>query len=216
MKEIKTLLLALFTLGLVATCLVVAAGPASAEPLSVASTAGMNADDDGDDEGGRGGDAVFGAGEFAEAPGLTFSVDATSGPLGENPSGTFRGDSVGPAGSGFVTAEATCLVVTGNTATFGGRITDRGGIGFDPIFFAPGRGLFVTFQDNTPATPAPDRISGIQSWPTVPMTQADCLVQALFFTIDGDVTVQDNTAGGGGDEDDEDDDDGEDDGEDDG
>lgn len=209
MKAIKTLFLALFTL-LVAACFVVASGPASAEPLAVASGAGTNADDDdddGDDDGGGAGDAVFGEGAFAGF--LTFSVDASSGPLGENPSGTFRADS---AGGGFVTAEATCLVVTGNTATFGGRITASGGVGFDPILFAPGRGLFVTFQDNTPATPAPDRISGIQSWPTVPMSQAECLLQPTFFTVDeGDVTVQDNTAAGGGGEDD-DDDNGEDDG----
>jgi len=212
MKAIKTLLLALFTLGLVAAFFVVAAGPATAEELPVGSAAAANGDDDGDDDdddggGGGGSDAVFGEGAFAGF--LTFSVDASSGPLGENPSGTFRADS---SGGGFVTAEATCLVVTANTATFGGRITDRGGIGFDPIFFAPGRGLFVTFQDNSPATPAPDRISGIQSWPTVPMTQAECLLQPTFFEVDeGDVTVQDNTAGGGA-GDGDDDDDGEDDG----
>jgi hypothetical protein len=207
MKAIKTLVLALVTLGLVAAFFVVAAGPATAEELPVASAAAANGDDDDDDGGGGGGDAVFGAGAFAGF--LTFSVDATSGPLGENPSGTFRSDASSASGSGFVTADATCLVVTGNTATFGGRITDRGGIGFDPIFFAPGRGLFVTFQDNSPATPAPDLISGIQSWPTVPMTQAECLAQPTFFPIDGNVTVHDNTAADGGGEDD---DDGEDDG----
>ena len=209
MKAIK-LFLALFTLGLVAACFVVVAGPASAEAPLVASEAGTSGDDNGgdddDDDGGGAGDAVFGEGAFAGF--LTFSVDASSGPLGENPSGTFRADTTS---GGFVTAEATCLVVTGNTATFGGRITARGGVGFDPIFFAPGRGLFVTFQDNSPATPAPDRISGIQSSPTVPMTQAECLLQPTFFDVDeGDVTVQDNTAAGGGDEDD--DDNGEDDG----
>jgi len=74
---------------------------------------------------------------------LDFDFDASSGPLGENPTGTFFWESLPFSFRGQV----TCLQVTGNTASVGGTITDSS----FPEFV--GMGLAFTVVDNTPGTP---------------------------------------------------------------
>jgi hypothetical protein len=180
--------------------------------------------DDDDDDGGGGGDAAFCAPAGPPMPGqcsatpipqlpfvVPFDFDASSGPLGENPMGTWV-----QGGSFFLffpfEAQITCLQVTGNHAAFGGVITATSPPG------VAGQGVAATVLDNTPL--GPDLMSQltVSTAPPAPNTPNCGSVLPTTLVVTGDIVVQDNTAGGGGDDDDdddEDDDDGDDDDDDD-
>jgi hypothetical protein len=121
---------------------------------------------------------------------LDFDFDASSGPLGQNPTGTFRFESL----PFHIEGQVTCLQVTGNRASVAGTITS--GTNF------VGMGYAFTVVDNTPAMP--DLISG---WPiptavlpvAPPPNTPNCgdLLQPTN-AVTGDVVVQDNTAGQAG------------------
>jgi hypothetical protein len=182
--------------------------------LAMLMTPALAGADDDDDDGGGGGDRAFCAPAGSPVPGqcsafggsITFDFDASSGPLGENPTGTYRES--GPQGT--LEMQVTCLQVSGPRAFIGGTVTASD-------FIPAGRGFAFTVLDNSPA--ASDLISARAALPEPPMANTlNCgtpFVQPTF-AVAGDIVVQDNTAGGGGDDDDEDDDDGDDDDEDDG
>jgi hypothetical protein len=212
----------LWLLGALVAALVVLAGPgvASAGPIGSAgalaedalsqegpqSSGSDDGGDDGDDDDGGGGgggqDRAFcapagpperGQCTYTAFPASHFDFDATSGPLGENPTGS---------ADFFHTFDITCLQVTGNRAAFGGPIT------FSPIF-AVGEWLAFTVVDNGPA---PDLASGGFWLPTPPPPNTpDCGdINEPVHAVTGDIVVQDNIGaggGGGGDDDDDGDDD---------
>jgi hypothetical protein len=162
------------------------------------------ADDDDDDGGGGGGqDRAFcapaGASRVGDCRSFTladFDFDASSGPLGESPTGTFVFDFFGP----FVVGEVTCLQVTGNRASVGGIVTASN-------VFLEGTGFAFTVVDNPPA--APDLISlGTELPVPPPANTPDCgdLTEAVHEVV-GDIVVEDDIGGGGDDDDNEDDDD---------
>ena len=167
------------------------------------------ADDDDDDDGG-GGDRAFCAPEGAPEPGqcsilagtVEFDFDASSGPLGANPTGTFRAE----LGAEFVEVRITCLQVTVNRASFGGVVT---GASTNPSLV--GQGAAFTVLDNTLV--GPDLLSDGTILPTPPTaTTPDCGdVAERIHVVEGDIVVQDNTGGGGDDDEDDDDDEDEDD-----
>ena len=111
-------------------------------------------------------DKVSGDGQrAARVPGGSsplFTIDAKSGPAGQNPKGTVTfdwGTSLGDPTS--YTVNVTCLNVSGNQATIVGFITS--GTGVD---VAPGNGFMVVVQDNGVPKKggiSPDRMSGV-SW----------------------------------------------------
>jgi hypothetical protein len=127
---------------------------------------------------------------------LDFAFNASSGPLGENPMGTFFWESLPLS----IEGQVTCLQVTGNRASVGGTITAG-----SPA--AIGRGLAFTVVDNTPV--APDLISVISNaalLPAGPPANAPACgdPNQPRFSVTGDIVVQDNV-GAGADEDDDDD-----------
>lgn len=72
----------------------------------------------------RGGDYVVGGGTLAEHPGIGFSVNAESGPAGEDPHGHMMIHS--PDHPGWVRhAEVTCMIVTGSQARVSGPVTSQ-------------------------------------------------------------------------------------------
>jgi hypothetical protein len=168
-------------------------------------------DDDGDDDDGGGGGGLqdrayceppgspeFGQCRYVTSGGAFFDFDATSGPLGENPTGS------GVDGSfvGFA-YDVTCLQVMGNQASIGGRITS-------PPDLA-GEGYVITVRDNAPASDqALPALLGVAPPPNTPNCGQPFLLP--FFLVEGDIVVQDNVGAGGDDEDDGDD--GDDDGDD--
>jgi hypothetical protein len=190
----------LFVFGVVFAALAMLMAPAIA-----------GADDDDDDDGG-GGDRAFCAPAGPPVPeqchlffGFTrFDFDASSGPLGENPSGAFRYDE---GGLGFFfEGQVTCLQVTGNRASIGGTVTASN-------FLPGGSGFAFTAVDNTPV--APDQMSTGTELPAGPPANTPACgdVTGAGHTVTfGDIVVQDNVAGGGGDdeEDEEDEEDDED------
>jgi hypothetical protein len=122
------------------------------------------------------------------------------GPLGENPAGTFRFDFSGPdIGDGSVAGEVSCLQVTGNRASVGGPVTSASG---DFSVFMGGAVTF-TVADNSPSTPVPDAISAFSAYvaaagPPPPAGTPGCLApQGTQFAVTGDISVQDDTVGGG-------------------
>jgi hypothetical protein len=166
------------------------------------------ADDDDDDDGGGGGDAAFCAPAGPPEPGqcslgagaFIFDFDASSGPLGENPTGTFRLETQVVANL-FFELQVTCLQVTGNRASIGGTITAA----TDPGVV--GQGLAFTVLDNTPV--APDLISSGTTLPVAPPANTPNCGDVTQPTnpVEGDIVVQDNIGGGDDDDEDEDDDD---------
>jgi hypothetical protein len=121
---------------------------------------------------------------------LDFDFDASSGSLGENPTGTFRFESL----PFHIEGQVTCLQVTGNRASVGGTITS--GTNF------VGMGYAFTVADNTPA--AADLISG---WPipdavrpvAPPANTPNCGdVLQPTNAVTGEIVVQDNSAGQNG------------------
>ena len=187
--------------------------------LALTLTPLAGADDDDDDGGGGGGDLAYCAPPGSPEPGqcsrfqftiqeVTFDFDASSGPMGESPVGTYR--EVRPAFDEFFEYQITCLQVTGNSASFGGLVTDSN---FLPV--PMGQGVAHTVVDNTP--PAFDLISSHTVIPTGPpaANTPNCgsLLPPNLAVTAGDIVVQDNIGGGGdGEDDDEDDDDDDEDG----
>jgi hypothetical protein len=167
-------------------------------------------DDDGDDDddgGGGGQDRAFcapaGPPEAGQcfALGVDFDFDATSGPLGENPTGTY----VFTNARESFQLEITCLLVTGNRASFGGRVTASN-------FFPIGSGFAFTVVDNAPAVDLVSLGTFLAAGPPPPNTP-NCgdVTQPVHPVSEGDIVVQDNVgAGGGGGDDDDGDDDGDD------
>ena len=132
---------------------------------------------------------------------LDFAFNASSGPLGENPTGTFFWESLPFSSEGQV----TCLQVTGNRASVGGTITASS---FPSDI---GRGLAFTVVDNTP--PAPDLIDWT-GYPAILLpagppanTPACGDPREPTDEVTGDIVVQDSTGGGADDDDDDDGDD---------
>jgi len=113
---------------------------------------------------------------------LDLDFDASSGPLGQNPTGTFLFESL-PAHWG---GNITCLQVTGNVASIGGVITDSIG---PPV----GSGFSFTVTDNGPG--APDALSFF-TFPQSPPTAdtPDCGSMFANFPrqgLIGDMVVED-------------------------
>ena len=135
---------------------------------------------------------------------LDFDFDASSGTLGENPTGTFFWERLPSSYQGQV----TCLQVTGNRASVGGIITAS----LDSSIV--GRGLAFTVVDNTTGAPdlvsLPGRLSGLLPAPPTANTPACGDTLPPDQPVTGDIVVQDNMPRGGDDEDDDDDDDGDD------
>jgi hypothetical protein len=190
----------LFLLGAVLTALAMLMAPALA-----------GADDDDDDDGGAVADRAFCAppgppenpprGECFITGTLDFDFDASSGPLGQNPTGSFVFESLPFHFEGDV----TCLQVTGMRASVGGVITAA----HDSFFV--GRGFAFTVLDNAPL--GPDRISfqfaieGVLPVgpPPGPLTPNCGSSREPIHDVMGDIVVQDNVGGGDDDEDDDDD-----------
>jgi hypothetical protein len=110
---------------------------------------------------------------------LDFDFDSSSGPLGENPTGTLLLEALPLHSEGQV----TCLQVTGNRASLGGLITSGS--------FA-GQGIAFTVVDNSPA--ASDLMSTPNILPSPPAANTpDCgATQAPNNSVSGDIVVQDN------------------------
>jgi hypothetical protein len=120
-----------------------------------------------------------------DGDGVPFDFDASSGPLGENPMGAVRFESSATAES-FIELEVTCLQVTVNRASIGGRVTPGS-------ILLPGSGFAFTVLDNAPA---PDLISGGTGPPAGPPPPGtpDCGdVFEPTFPVQGDIVVQDAT-----------------------
>jgi len=160
--------------------------------LTMLTTALATADDH-DGRAGSGGVRAFcaPAGPLAfgqcSVPGrLDFDFDASSGSLGQNPTGTFRFESL----PFHIEGQVTCLQVTGNRVSVGGTITTG-----TPASFV-GRGYAFTVVNNTPG--APDLISGWQiptvvaALPVAPASNAPNCGDPLQPTnaVTGDVVVQ--------------------------
>jgi hypothetical protein len=165
------------------------------------------ADDDDDDDGGRrdrafcapAGPLAFGQ---CFVPGrLDFDFRARSGPLGQKQRGKFRFESLPLRADGRV----TCLQVTGNRASVGGRIT----AGNPPS--SVGRGFAFTVVDNTPA--GPDMMSGwpvfvaVNALPMAPAPNTPNCGDPLQPTqvVTGNIVVKDRIVRRGDDDDDDDD-----------
>jgi hypothetical protein len=133
-------------------------------------------------------DSVTGSGTFFAAPsGLFFvSIDAHSGPSGENPSGTLR---ISPA---FI-AQVTCLHVSGNRAIVGYfhvgsppddpavanviEIDDNGPAGSDTDTLTGNIGQVPTSESNCPATlPQPGQTSQVLTLPGRGIPPSDFVV----------------------------------------
>jgi hypothetical protein len=171
----------LFLVGAVLAALVMLIAP----PLA-------GADDDDGGGGGGGGDRAFCV-PLCSAAIYTFAFDVSSGPLGQNPTGTYRETAL----TNFIDVEITCLQVTGNTARFGGRVTDSNVV-------AVGSGIAVSVADNSPLA---DALSS-HSTPVVPTAATpNCgsVSPPDLVMTDGDIVVQDNIGGGGSGDDDDDD-----------
>ena len=86
-------------------------------------------------------DSVIGSGENDEQP---FSINAVSGPSGENASGSYSQQ----LRIGDITGDITCLLVVGTQAVAGGTVT-----GGDVV--PPGSGFFLHVEDRAPLPTLP-------------------------------------------------------------
>ena len=112
---------------------------------------------------------------------VTLDFDATSGPLGESPTGSAR-VVVGPIVTDF---DVTCLQVAGDLAAIGGIITSTNNPGFQA-----GSGFAFKVLDDPLG---PDLISAVEGGLPVPEanTPACGSLFAPFFPVDGDIVVED-------------------------
>lgn len=125
-------------------------------------------------------DSAIGQGTFTSSGTWTFDFNATSGPLGENPSGTmaFERDD----GAFSAQADVFCLSVVGNLATMVGTITQTQG-------FEAYEELVFKVQDNA-AVSQPDRFVFIVTEEGT--GQAECFPETPAVPIDsGDIVVTD-------------------------
>ena len=92
--------------------------------------------------------------------GPLFSVAITSGPSGENPTGSFTADAFG---THFQTTSISCLAVSGNVATFAAPVEPNAiGVTFIKLTFVDnGSGPFIDTLANTGTTSPPDCVSPI-------------------------------------------------------
>src|SRR5262245_57797860 len=120
-------------------------------------------------------DSAFGSGVRAPSctdgcPAGTFSLNATSGPNGENQAGNFVMDF--PGYGGF-TGSVSCMHISGHTATLFGQISTGTGAAdpntYVPVVGGPGPLYFVAVvTDNgkaKPKQPSPDKMS-LVGWST--------------------------------------------------
>jgi hypothetical protein len=159
--------------------------------LAMLTPALARADDD-DGGAGGGGDRAFCApagplafGQCFIPAALDFDFEASSGPLGENPTGTFVFESLPAHWEGQV----TCLQVTGNRASVGGIITAGDFVGLGFVF---------TLADNTPGSP--DLISWTFTDPPPAANTPNCGIsfeptEVVVVSGAGDIVVQDNIIG---------------------
>ena len=126
------------------------------------------------------GDSVTGSGAAGTG---TFTVNATSGPSGENATGTYTTN----LAIGTIIGTVTCLTVSGNTAAIGGVI-EAGSTAA-----APGTGFVASFKDNA-GTGNPD-VTTLQLSPFTPGTTcpAPSFVSPAAVTA-GDVVIVDTVA----------------------
>jgi hypothetical protein len=74
---------------------------------------------------------------------ITYELEATAGPIGENASGLITRNFVGLDGTSLVIADVTCLAVSGNRAVVIGRVRPESvNVGFEA--------LLVQIYDGTP------------------------------------------------------------------
>ena len=153
------------------------AAAACAALLAVPTTAGASHDPSGAPSNE---DFVVGTAGFAPpTSGLTASIDAHSGPAGQNATGT----ATFGARQTFFGGPVTCLNVTGNRAVIGG----------DSAFVGPEGYLFLVI-DNA-ATGAPDQFGVLFPPPaTAPSTCPANLDVPLQDAISGDLVVHDARA----------------------
>ena len=148
---------------------------------------------------------VFADLEFSLYPYLSFRLDASSGPSGENPAGTLSWNFGTPGYNESVdTASVTCLTVTGNRAVIGGFGLRRiGGYIFDPAvnpapppedigFFliAVDNGPFV-LDPNTPLHVGPDQAMLIEPAGSTPPRNCPGVSSGSLFLVGGDLVVHD-------------------------
>jgi hypothetical protein len=117
---------------------------------------------------------------------LDFDFEASSGPMGENPTGTFVFESLPSHWEGQV----TCLQVTGTSAFVGGVITAGDGVGLGFVFVV---------VDNSP--PTPDALGFDFVAPPAANTPNCGVLVPPFVDVTGDLVVQDNITVGGDDDD---------------
>ena len=134
------------------------------------------------------GDSAFGSGVRAPSctlgcPAGPFSLNATSGPNGQNASGTFVIDFAGYAG---FTANVTCLNISGHQATISGQISTGTGAADPSTFTTDNEPLYfvAVVSDNGTATkkhPSPDQMS-LVAWDTQ-AEWADPAINPPGFTL---------------------------------
>ena len=92
--------------------------------------------------------------------GPLFTVAITSGPSGENPTGSFTADAFG---AHFQTTSISCLAVSGNVATFAAPVEPNAlGVTFIKLTFVDnGSGPFIDTLANTGTTSPLDCVSPI-------------------------------------------------------
>jgi hypothetical protein len=122
-------------------------------------------------------DSVSGGG--VASAGLGFSLDARSGPSGENPTGTARVRQLALPDIALE-GQVTCLTVTGN----------RGVIGIEDTLGLFGRGWFIQVTDGTPDTFNLSPFSPVEA-PTVCPASLDLFGGPVFV---GDIIVVDAPA----------------------
>jgi hypothetical protein len=147
-----------------------------------------------DDDGGGGatGDRAFCAPEALDpsdcvigssAGGLlTFDFMGSSGPLGEDPTGTFVVDQ---PGSGSYTQRITCFQVVGNRAYIAGETIEATGV------FAANVGTFQTLTVADNGSGGTDRVSVIFFYATDPGALPNCGALEPQFPVDGDIVDED-------------------------
>ena len=135
-------------------------------------------------------DSVNGSGTFNEIfpgePQILSSIDARSGPSGENPSGSVRATLGISLGTLTFSGEVTCLTVTGHTAIVSGVIPNPQNLYAE----------FVAGIEDNASTGQPDRVNvQIRLMPPVPESCPDPFPgpfgEELYPLLSGDFTVHD-------------------------